>query len=136
MAAQSEEIYRSPAGVVWWRAEGFLHIRPSEGYEATAADATEMDASVGRFLGDRRVLFLIDRSTSYSPSFEALQILASSLSRYARAVAYYAPTTAARIASQTVIRTILAGEVGPIEIFDSEADAVRWLLAHGASSSA
>jgi len=123
------EVYRSAAGVLWWREEERIwHLQPSAGHEATAAEAEEFVATAERFLGGARAPLLLDRSHSYSPSFAALQTIAAPAPRFISAIAYYAPTAEARAASRTVMETFVKRMMPDVEIFDNEAEAVRWLV--------
>ncbi|HVN83814.1 MAG TPA: hypothetical protein VMW17_03120 [Candidatus Binatia bacterium] len=121
------EIYRSAAVVVWWRDDEILHIQATEGHDASAAEATDMVRALRSFLGGKRALTLIDRRQSYSPSFAALRVIGDAISELFSAIAYYAPTKAAQVASRTVIDTFFGGQVEHIGIFETEAEAVGWL---------
>jgi len=128
------EIYRSTAGILWWRDEGILHVRLAHGHETTAEELRDMAVAGGRFLNARRAPLLVDRTHSYSLSFAALRATVPTLSRSLTAIAYYAPGRAARHASELVAETFLKDVIEHIGFFDNEVRAVEWLQTFTAAS--
>ena len=122
-------VFESDAGTLWWREEGFWHYRMNAHYEMSGDEmAAYFDAMLGYGTNGKAPL-LIDRSNPYSPSFGAWETFRKRAPAYISAVAYYAPTSGAVMASEFV-REILFKDWEPVAIFRTEEEAVVWLRQH------
>lgn len=93
--------------------------------------AEEVDASLDAVearTGKRLVPLLIDRSNEYSTSFGAWQRFADRAPSLISAVAYFAPTVAAAMASEQVRDILRLRCDWPVMIFRRIEDAESWLI--------
>ena len=119
-------VFECEAGILWWREEGFWHYRMNAHYEMSAAEMSACFDAVEQFGSNKKAPLLIDRSNPYSPSFGVWEMFRKRAPAHITAIAYYAPTPNAVMASQFV-RDVLFKEWKDVAIFRTEEDAVAWL---------
>ncbi len=120
------KVFESGAGTLWWRKEGFWHYRMTAHYEMSGNELCAYFDAIARHSGNRKAPLLIDRTNPYSPSFSVWETFRERAPFSISAIAYYAPTPGAVMASQFV-RDILFKDWDPVAIFRTEEEAVAWL---------
>ena len=118
-----EKQFENKAGKLWLREDGILQLQANEGIEFSRQNAIEF-LSKARSWAEKKIPLLVDRSNSYSTSFEIIDET-NEILKTISAIAYVVNSDAAEKASE--LAKDLFFEEMPVKIFFSVEEAVNWL---------
>jgi hypothetical protein len=118
-------ILMTDAATLWWREEGFWQFRTNPYREMSGPEVAAFFDAIAEHRGDQKAPLLIDRTNPYSAQFSAWVVFQERAPALITAVAFYAPTHAARMASEVLRDSFLQGWA--VGIFEHMGAAESWL---------
>lgn len=119
----------TPTGYVWLRPDGIVQTTNRETREQTLEDARVNVRAIAGLVGGTRRPLLVDNSVPAPLSRECQQhYVSDEAAENVVAVALLVNDWFGRLVGNLML-TIQRTDV-PVKLFESEAEAVRWLLAH------